>query len=234
MTKHEGTVDYWNDTGGYGFIETDATDDDVFFHSEDTSLTEFSEGTPVEFRIVQSDKGPRAEDLSRAQSTASGGTASGNATEYEGTVDFFNDTGGYGFIEAPAIDDEVFFHMEDIDGPDLTEGTDVTFEVEYAEKGPRTLNVRRGHSAVSSSQPSETTTTSTAPADQTGDTQVYDAGSTNDETSVYDPGGATAAGEPTGTTDDSTDASPRFCPYCGTDLSAYPDGAFCPDCGTEL
>jgi len=29
-----GTVDFFNDTGGYGFIDTDDADDDVFFHME--------------------------------------------------------------------------------------------------------------------------------------------------------------------------------------------------------
>jgi len=40
----------------------------------------------------------------------------------KGTVDFFNDTGGYGFIETDDADDDVFFHMEDVGGPDLEEG----------------------------------------------------------------------------------------------------------------
>jgi len=39
----------------------------------------------------------------------------------EGTVDFFNDTGGYGFIETDDADEDVFFHMEDVGGPDLEE-----------------------------------------------------------------------------------------------------------------
>ena len=34
----------------------------------------------------------------------------------KGTVDFFNDTGGYGFIETDDADDDVFFHMEDVGG----------------------------------------------------------------------------------------------------------------------
>ena len=60
-----------------------------------------------------------------------------------GEVDFFNDTGGYGFIESDDVNDDVFFHMEDIDGPDLTEGQEVEFDVEYAEKGPRATNLTR-------------------------------------------------------------------------------------------
>ncbi len=60
-----------------------------------------------------------------------------------GTVDFFNDTGGYGFIETEDADEDVFFHMEDVGGPDLEEGTDVDFDIEQADKGPRATNVVR-------------------------------------------------------------------------------------------
>ncbi len=61
----------------------------------------------------------------------------------EGTVDFFNDTGGYGFIETDDADEDVFFHMEDVGGPDLEEGQDVEFEIEDAPKGPRATNLTR-------------------------------------------------------------------------------------------
>jgi len=61
----------------------------------------------------------------------------------EGTVDFFNDTGGYGFIETEDADDDVFFHMEDIGGPDLEEGQEVEFEIQDAPKGPRAANLTR-------------------------------------------------------------------------------------------
>jgi len=60
-----------------------------------------------------------------------------------GTVDFFNDTGGYGFISTDDADDDVFFHMEDVGGPDLEEGTDIDFDIEQAPKGPRATNVVR-------------------------------------------------------------------------------------------
>jgi CspA family cold shock protein len=68
-----------------------------------------------------------------------------------GTVDFFNDTGGYGFIDTEEADEDVFFHMEDIGGPDLEEGQEVEFdivqEVEFdivqADKGPRAENLTR-------------------------------------------------------------------------------------------
>ena len=64
-----------------------------------------------------------------------------------GTVDFFNDTGGYGFISTDddAVDDDedVFFHMEDVGGPELEEGQDVEFEIESSPKGPRATNLER-------------------------------------------------------------------------------------------
>jgi CspA family cold shock protein len=60
-----------------------------------------------------------------------------------GKVDFFNDTGGYGFIDTEDSDEDVFFHMEDVGGPDLEEGQEVEFDIEQAEKGPRATNVTR-------------------------------------------------------------------------------------------
>lgn len=61
----------------------------------------------------------------------------------KGEVDFFNDTGGYGFISTDDADDDVFFHMEDVGGPDLEEGTEIEFDIEQAPKGPRATNVTR-------------------------------------------------------------------------------------------
>ena len=60
-----------------------------------------------------------------------------------GNVVFFNDSGGYGFIETDEADDDVFFHMDDVGGPDLEEGTEVEFEIEQAPKGPRATNLTR-------------------------------------------------------------------------------------------
>ena len=60
-----------------------------------------------------------------------------------GTVDFFNEQKGYGFIETEDHDEDVFFHMEDVGGPDLEEGQEIEFEIEEAEKGPRAKNVTR-------------------------------------------------------------------------------------------
>jgi CspA family cold shock protein len=60
-----------------------------------------------------------------------------------GTVTFFHDRKGYGFIDTDDADDDVFFHMEDVGGPDLEEGQEVSFEVETGDDGPRASNVER-------------------------------------------------------------------------------------------
>ncbi|ODR81829.1 cold-shock protein [Haladaptatus sp. W1] len=54
----------------------------------------------------------------------------------KGKVDFFNDTGGYGFISTDDADDDVFFHMEDVGGADLEEGQEIEFDIEQAPKAP--------------------------------------------------------------------------------------------------
>jgi CspA family cold shock protein len=60
-----------------------------------------------------------------------------------GKVDFFHDRKGYGFIVSDDSDEDVFFHMDDVDGPDLNEGDEVEFDIESNPKGPRAANVQR-------------------------------------------------------------------------------------------
>ncbi|MHB9285447.1 cold-shock protein [Halobacteriales archaeon Cl-PHB] len=61
----------------------------------------------------------------------------------QGVVDFFKESGGYGFIETDDADEDLFFYMEDIDGPDLERGQEIEFDIVAAEKGPRAENVSR-------------------------------------------------------------------------------------------
>ncbi|MEF8859406.1 MAG: cold shock domain-containing protein [Halolamina sp.] len=60
-----------------------------------------------------------------------------------GEVAFFDDTGGYGFIDTEDADHDVFFHLEDVGGPDFGEDQAVEFEIEQAEKDPRAKNLER-------------------------------------------------------------------------------------------
>ncbi len=61
----------------------------------------------------------------------------------EGTVKWFNDSKGFGFIEQEDGDD-VFVHHSAINGSgfkSLQEGDRVTFEIEQGQKGPAAANV---------------------------------------------------------------------------------------------
>ena len=60
-----------------------------------------------------------------------------------GTIVFFHSRKGYGFIKQEDSSADVFVHMDDVDGPDLTEGEVVDFDIEQAPKGPRATNVKR-------------------------------------------------------------------------------------------
>lgn len=63
----------------------------------------------------------------------------------EGTVKWFNDSKGFGFIEQSDGPD-VFVHYSAIDGDghkSLYEGDSVSFDVTQGPKGPQASNVRK-------------------------------------------------------------------------------------------
>ena len=62
----QGTVKWFNDTKGYGFITPDDGSPDVFAHYSDIQAEGFktlSEGQKVEFEVGQGPKGPRATNI---------------------------------------------------------------------------------------------------------------------------------------------------------------------------
>ena len=62
-----------------------------------------------------------------------------------GTVKWFNDSKGYGFISLPT-GDEVFVHFSSIEGSGfrtLAEGEEVELDVHDTERGPQAANVIR-------------------------------------------------------------------------------------------
>ena len=61
-----------------------------------------------------------------------------------GTVKWFDDAKGYGFIERGQGEEDVFVHYSAIVGEgyrSLTEGSEVEFDIEEDAKGPRAANV---------------------------------------------------------------------------------------------
>lgn len=61
----------------------------------------------------------------------------------KGTVKFFNESNGFGFISAED-GSEIFVHKTALEeGLRLNEGDSVTFDVEQGDKGPKAANVKK-------------------------------------------------------------------------------------------
>ncbi len=61
----------------------------------------------------------------------------------KGTVKWFNDRKGFGFIEGEDEKD-IFVHRNALEeGTNLNDGDEVEYEVESSEKGPNAINVKK-------------------------------------------------------------------------------------------
>lgn len=63
-----GTVKWFDDNKGYGFITLEEEEKDCFVHHsaiQGTGFKSLSEGDKVEFDMVQGQKGPAAENVSK-------------------------------------------------------------------------------------------------------------------------------------------------------------------------
>lgn len=66
--RTQGTVKWFNDAKGFGFIQPDENDRDCFVHHSSIQGEGFktlAEGERVEFDLVEGQKGPAAENVAR-------------------------------------------------------------------------------------------------------------------------------------------------------------------------
>jgi CspA family cold shock protein len=68
MTK--GTVKWFNDAKGYGFIQMEGSDQDIFVHHTSIQAEGFrtlNQGEEVQFDLTSGPKGPKAENVMRME-----------------------------------------------------------------------------------------------------------------------------------------------------------------------
>ncbi len=61
----------------------------------------------------------------------------------QGTVKFFHDKKNYGFIEVEEQEDDIFFHISNMEGDSIEDGTEVEFETEEGDRGPEAVEVKK-------------------------------------------------------------------------------------------
>lgn len=97
------------------------------------------------FRIFLAYLQDREPDTTMSEKGARLQTQRGKKQMARGTVKWFNDTKGFGFITPDDGGKDLFVHYKSIqnDGyKSLKEGQKVTFDVEQGQKGPAAVNVR--------------------------------------------------------------------------------------------
>ncbi len=69
MAQHQGVVRWFNNAKGYGFLGKD-DGPDVFCHYSSIQTDGYKtlkEGEPVEYDVIQGDKGPKADRVARVK-----------------------------------------------------------------------------------------------------------------------------------------------------------------------
>jgi CspA family cold shock protein len=165
-----GTVKWFNEDKGFGFITPDSAGKDLFVHHTAIRMDGFrslTEGDRVAFDIVQGAKGPAAENVVRiAQGDSGEGMKPGSqqrvevppaplsqgndsaggdcaAVRVRGTVKWFNDAKGFGFITQDNGRDVFVHHTAILDTGfrTLSEGESVEFGIIEGPKGLQAADV---------------------------------------------------------------------------------------------
>ena len=131
-----GTMSWYEPGKGYGFASPDGGGAEVFVHSSAiVTGGVLAEGQRVAFLVVAGEKGPQAQHVLPLGGTAGRPAASDGA---DGTVTWYDEGKGFGFVTPDAGGEDVFVHIRAIaDGVPLVEGDRVAYEVVAGDKGPQ-------------------------------------------------------------------------------------------------
>ena len=156
----DGTVSWYDEGKGFGFITPDSGGADVFVHVRALAegLTWLTEGDRVMYDVVQSDKGPQARDLHLVQGAASEDAPAPSAPPApaharsaaapprggEGIVARYDAERGFGFITPDAGGADLFVHTSVLSGAEpLQKGERVRYKVRQSDRGPQADRVER-------------------------------------------------------------------------------------------
>ena len=156
----DGTVAWYDEGKGFGFITPDSGGEDVFVHVRALveGLTWLAEGDRVAYEVVHGDKGPQARDLHLVQGAAadetpapSGPTPSAHpgtddvpARAGEGVVARYDADRGFGFITPDAGGADLFVHVSVLSAAEpLQKGERVRYAVRQSDRGPQADRVER-------------------------------------------------------------------------------------------
>jgi CspA family cold shock protein len=156
----DGTVSWYDEDKGFGFINPDSGAGDVFVHARALAegLTWLAEGDRVAYEVVGGEKGPQARGVHLVQGAepqtapqrSAPGAAAGPASREvparggEGVVARYDGDRGFGFITPDAGGDDLFAHVSVImgSGP-LQKGDRVRYAVRQSDRGPQADRVER-------------------------------------------------------------------------------------------
>ena len=137
-----GTVVWYEPSKGYGFVEPDGGGPQIFVHSSAiVTGGVVSEGQRVAFLVGEGERGPQAEHLLPLAADVARLAAGDGA---DGTVSWYDEGKGFGFVTPDSGGDDVFVHARALAGglTWLSEGDRVTFDTVSGDRGPQARDVR--------------------------------------------------------------------------------------------